>query len=73
MDTIDADTDSPLMAMPTTARSAARQTGDGKAQQQQPGVGGTVASKSALKSALTFCRKFEPHHGCPGLTEGLKT
>ncbi|GFO04494.1 hypothetical protein PoB_003099900 [Plakobranchus ocellatus] len=31
MDTIDADTDSPLMAMPTTARSAGRQNGDGKA------------------------------------------
>ncbi|GFO22331.1 5-hydroxytryptamine receptor 1a [Plakobranchus ocellatus] len=32
------------------------------------GVGGTVASESALRSAGPFCRAFEPRHRCPGLT-----
>ncbi|GFO48745.1 hypothetical protein PoB_007525000 [Plakobranchus ocellatus] len=36
------------------------------------GVGGTVASESALRSQGPFCRGFEPRHRRPGLTEGLK-
>ncbi|GFO00402.1 hypothetical protein PoB_002690700 [Plakobranchus ocellatus] len=37
------------------------------------GVGGTVVCESALRSAGTFCRGFEPRHRRPGLTEGFKT
>ncbi|GFO06891.1 hypothetical protein PoB_003339600 [Plakobranchus ocellatus] len=36
------------------------------------GVGGSVASESALRSAGHFCRGFEPRHRRPGLTKGLK-
>ncbi|GFO19016.1 multiple pdz domain protein, partial [Plakobranchus ocellatus] len=36
------------------------------------GVGGTVASESALRSAGTFLSRFEPRHRRPGLTEGPK-
>ncbi|GFO01307.1 hypothetical protein PoB_002781200 [Plakobranchus ocellatus] len=38
------------------------------------GVGGSMASESALRSAVTrpLCRGFEPRHGRPGLAEGLK-
>ncbi|GFO23557.1 hypothetical protein PoB_005006200 [Plakobranchus ocellatus] len=36
------------------------------------GVGGNVASESALRSAGTFCRMFEPYHRRLGLTERLK-
>ncbi|GFO17557.1 hypothetical protein PoB_004406200 [Plakobranchus ocellatus] len=37
------------------------------------GVGGTVASESALRSAGTLLSRFEPRHQHPGLSEGLKT
>ncbi|GFO30922.1 hypothetical protein PoB_005742700 [Plakobranchus ocellatus] len=36
------------------------------------GFGGTVATESALRSAGTFCRGFEPRHRRPGLMEGPK-
>ncbi|GFN97320.1 hypothetical protein PoB_002382600 [Plakobranchus ocellatus] len=36
------------------------------------GVGGTVASESALRSAGTCLSRFEPRHWRPGLTEDLK-
>ncbi|GFO11135.1 proton-coupled folate transporter-like [Plakobranchus ocellatus] len=36
------------------------------------GVGSTVACESALRSAGTLCRGFEPRYRRPALTEGLK-
>ncbi|GFN96049.1 hypothetical protein PoB_002255500 [Plakobranchus ocellatus] len=36
------------------------------------GVGGTVASESALIFAKTLLCGFKPRHRRPGLTEGLK-
>ncbi|GFN88958.1 hypothetical protein PoB_001546400, partial [Plakobranchus ocellatus] len=36
------------------------------------GVGGSVTSESALRSAGPFCRGFEPCRRRPGLTEDLR-
>ncbi|GFN97526.1 hypothetical protein PoB_002403200 [Plakobranchus ocellatus] len=38
-----------------------------------PAVGGTVNKKSASDLKGVFCHKFELHHRCSGLIEGLHT